>query len=121
MSCIGLVGMTLAGDRPVIAGLSPSVVWSIGLFATMAGSALFALATYRTQVLSRPGAGLLAVGSTVLFVIILAGFSGVEGTTAGPSAVLQFLMVVGSLMFSLGWIALGWAAIRLDRPATAAI
>lgn len=30
-------------------------------------------------------------------------------------------MVAGLLMFSLGWIALGWAAIRLDRPATAAI
>ncbi|MEJ7696441.1 MAG: hypothetical protein WKF78_07465 [Candidatus Limnocylindrales bacterium] len=77
ISCIGLVAMTTVGDRPFIAGLSPWAVWSIGLFATMAGSALFALATYRTQVLSRPAAGLLAVGSTVLFVIILVGFSGV--------------------------------------------
>ncbi len=112
--------MTTVGDRPFIAGLSPWAVWSIGLFATMAGSALFALATYRTQVLSRPAAGLLAVGSTTLFVIIiLVGFSGVGGTTAGPSAGFQVLMVAGLLMFSLGWIALGWAAIRLDRPATA--
>lgn len=112
MSCVGLVAMAFVGDRPLVAGLSPWYVWFIGLIATVVGSAVFAVATYHTRALSRPASGLLAGGSGLFLAVGIGGMSTTD-------ALAPALMFAGLLAFSTGWIALGWAAVRLDRPAAA--
>ena len=115
VSLVGLVGMGVLGDRPFVAGLSPWSIWMFGLIATVIGSALFAIATYHTRALSRPAAGLLAAGSGLLLAVFVVGMSGLSRVDAAAPA----LMFAGLLAFSAGWIALGWAAVRLDRTAVA--
>jgi hypothetical protein len=114
LSCIGIVGMGYVGDRPMVAGLSPWEIWVLGVIATTVGSALFGLATYQTHALSRPASALLATGSGILLLIIVVGASGV---VAGADTFAPALIVVGLIAFAIGWIALGWTAIRLDQPA----
>ena len=94
-SLAGLAGLALASD-------AFWVVWFVGGMTALAGSALFAIATYRTAVLSRPAAALLGVGSVLPFL----GFA-VNGEALLPAAITCFLV---------GWFALGVQAIRLDRP-----
>jgi drug/metabolite transporter (DMT)-like permease len=116
VSCLGLGAMAVLGDRQVVRGVSPWDTWILGLFATVLGSALFAVATYRTGTLSRAAAAVLAAGSALL----VAGF--VVAAGLGPAItdrVAPALGLVGMLAFSAGWIALGWTAIRLERPVTA--
>ena len=95
----GLVGTLVAGD-------AFWVVWFLGSMTALAGSALFAIATYRTAVLSRAAAALLAVGSGLPFL----GFA-TNSELLLPAAIICFL---------LGWFGLGVQAIRLDRPAARA-
>jgi hypothetical protein len=115
VACVGLVAMAVFEDRPLVAGLNPWSIWMLGLIATVVGSALFALATYHTRALSRAASGLLAVGSGLLLTVLAVGASGIVATdTLAPA-----LMFAGLLAFSAGWIALGWTAVRLDRPAAA--
>jgi drug/metabolite transporter (DMT)-like permease len=116
MSIVGLVAMGSVGDRPFVAGLSPWSIWALGVIATVVGSALFALATYRTRALPRFGASALAIGSGVLVVVMLVGATGI---IAGLDNFAPALFVAGLVAFSIGWIALGWAAIRLDQPVVA--
>jgi hypothetical protein len=95
---VGAVATTLVADD----------FWGVGFLGVMlaaAGSALFAIATYRTAVLSRGAAVLLGVGSILPFVTML-------------SENLQSLVAVALICFLVGWFALGIQAIRLDRPAT---
>ena len=94
-SLAGLVGMVFASD-------DFWVVWFVGSMTALGGSALFAIATYRTAVLSRPAAALLGVGSVLPFL----GFV-TNSEALLPAAIICFL---------LGWFALGVQAIRLDRP-----
>lgn len=117
MSSTGLVAMAAVGDRPFVAGLSPWAIWALGVLATVIGSALFALATYRTHALPRFGAGVLAIGSGVLLLVFLIGAIGI---VAGTDSVAPVLILGGLIAFSIGWIALGWTAIRVDQPAAAA-
>ncbi len=114
LSFVGLVGMGVLEDRPFVAGLSPWSIWIIGLIATFIGSALFAIATYHTRAISRRAAGLLAAGSGLLLAVFVVGWSGVFGTDAFAAA----LTLAGLFAFSAGWIALGWAAVRLNGPAS---
>jgi hypothetical protein len=95
-SLAGFVGLVLAGD-------DSWVVWFVGGMTALAGSALFAISTYRTAVLSRPAAALLAAGSVLPF---LGFFTSSEALL--PAAIICFLV---------GWFGLGVQAIRLDRPA----
>ena len=81
-------------------------VWFLGVLTALAGSALFAIATYRTAALSRGGAVLLGIGSVLPFI----GLTGVS---------VQGLLLAAVICFLLGWFALGIQAIRLDRPANA--
>jgi len=112
-SIVGIVLMATAGDEPVLAGLSGWAIWSLGLFGLMIGSILFAIATWRTAALSRSAAALLGVGSTLC--VAVAGFS-----ITGGFAPLEGLFIgLFALTFSAGWIALGWDAMRRDRPALA--
>jgi len=100
VACIlGLVGIYLAGDEPFW------IVFGLGAITAIIGSALFAIATYRTAALSRGAAALLGAGSIVILFTI-------------PNPSLQSLAAVGLAAFALGWFALGVHAIRIDRPAT---
>lgn len=116
MTSTGLLAAAAVGDRPFVAGLSPWAIWILGVIATVIGSALFAFATYRTRALPRVAAGTLAIGSGILLLVILIGASGLVG---GLDRFAQELVLVGLIAFSIGWIALGWTAIRLDRSAVA--
>jgi hypothetical protein len=102
---VGIVGITLLGDRPVIAGISSWGALFLGILGTFAGSGLFAIATYRTAVLSRRAALLLGVGSVLPLVATSGGLP-------------PLLLVAAFVCFTLGWFALGVQAIRLDRLAT---
>jgi hypothetical protein len=75
----------------------------IGVLTGVVGSALFAIVTYRSAVLSRGGAVLIGVGCALPFA------AGVTSTYG--------LLVVAIVCFLAGWFALGIQAIRLDRPA----
>ncbi len=107
---VGMVLMATVGDQPVVAGLSPWAIWSLGMLGTVAGSILFAVATFRTGALSRSAAALLGIGSAAFLAVIAVGFAGI---------VAEFAAAFGLALiaFSAGWIALGTDAIRRDRPA----
>ena len=113
---VGIVAMAAMGDRPFLGGFSPWNIWILGVFATVVGSGLFAIATYRTNALPRAGAGLLGAGSAVLLAVIFVGM----GLVGIPEAMVPALTLVGLLAFTAGWFALGWTALRHDQPATAA-
>ena len=95
VAAVGSVAVVLFGDTYWAMGIG-------GVFAALIGSALFAIATYRTAVLSRGAAVLLGIGSVLPF------FSGN----------VQPLMLTAVVCYLLGWFALGLQAIRLDRPTT---
>jgi drug/metabolite transporter (DMT)-like permease len=120
VACIGIVSAAFFGERPVVAGLDAWSISMIGLFATAVGTILFALATYRTRALSRPAAGFLAAAAGYLVTVIVVAFSGLFGSVYGIGGTLvSVLGIAGLLGFSIGWVVLGWTAIRIDRPATA--
>ena len=80
---IGLIGyaaivMTGDSDAVLIGGVSPWMLGAIGVVTMVAGSSLFALATWRARSLSRAASGLLAVGA-VLVVLALFGLGGSGG------------------------------------------
>jgi hypothetical protein len=104
----GAFAMTTVGTIVAAIGLvttTPDTYWALwvgGLLTALVGSALFAISTYRTATLSRPGAVLLGIGSILPFV----------GLNQQP------LYLASVISFLLGWLVLGVQAIRLDRPAT---
>ena len=89
-------------------------LWFVGLLTFFVGSAFFALATYRTAVLSRRASLLLGIGSILPFGAALMGAFGADPT------LLTSVLVIALTAFALGWAALGLEAIRLDRPSPAA-
>jgi hypothetical protein len=100
---IGLVVFSIGAFATVVTGDDYWGLTMLGLLTGVVGSALFAIVTYRTAVLSRGAALLIGVGSVLPFV---------AGSTS-----LYALLVVAIVFFLLGWFALGVQAIRLDRPA----
>jgi hypothetical protein len=98
-SLAGLIGLALGRD-------DSWVVWFIGLMTALVGSALFAIATYHTALLSRAAAALLGVGSALPFLGLVTNSEALM-----PAAIICFL---------LGWFGLGVQAIRLDQPAARA-
>ena len=65
LTLVGMLGMALFGDNAVVAGVSSWYFFMFGIMAAFLGSALFAIATYRTGTLSRPGAALVAIGTAI--------------------------------------------------------
>jgi hypothetical protein len=113
---IGLLGyaaIVLTGDSDsvLIAGISPWMVGSIGLVTMVAGSSLFAVATWRARSLSRPAAGLLAIGA-VLVVVALLGVG--SGGLSSPVAIIAVIAAI--VAFPAGWISLGISALRITGP-----
>jgi hypothetical protein len=109
VSLTGTVAMAVFGDRPLLGDLSPWAIWAIGTLTLVIGSALFALATWRTRALSRAAAGLLLVGS--LMVIPMVGIGAGGSDTPFTAEILLAVMVI---LFGTGWAWLGASAVRLD-------
>ena len=99
---IGLVMFSLGAVGTLVTGDEYWELAALGVLTAIVGSALFAIVTYRTAVLSRGASVLIAVGCVLPFVGI-----------AMSNAVVAAL---GIGCFLLGWFVLGAQAIRLDRP-----
>jgi hypothetical protein len=109
VSMIGLAWMVLGpGVDPLPFGsFSAWSVWMVGLAATVIGSVIFAVATIRAAVFSRPAAIALAVSSSMT---LLVGF-GLMGIDA-QDPVAQVLQAVVGGSFAASWIGLGVMALR---------
>lgn len=106
VSLLGMAGMAVRGDEPLVAGLSSWYLWSFGLLGLIIGSVLFAAATSIVGVFSRPAALTLLAGSVLMVLTVIpAGF----GLFGSPSWIVP--IAIGSVvLFSAGWIWLGYAA-----------
>jgi hypothetical protein len=107
LPAIGTIGLTVGAFGVALGSDGLTDAFFVGLLAFFVGSSLFAIATYRTAVLSRPAAVLLGVAPVVA---VVGGGGGGSG---------QIVIVIGLVLFALGWLALGVQAIRLDRPSNA--
>lgn len=114
LTLVGLLGMTLFGDDAVVGDVSSWYFFIFGVIAAFLGSALFAIVTYRTGTLSRPGAALVAIGTVIPVAVVFidaAGLGPVRGEAFDlPPAVATIAC------FSLGWVVLGLDALRDRRP-----
>jgi hypothetical protein len=108
---LGLVAMSLLPDRPVVGDLVGWDFFIVGLLAIVAGSVLFAIATYRTGALPHSGAAILGITSAISLVSFFGSFSLGEW--------LQPVFIAGFLAFPLGWVVLGIQAMRMDRSLAA--
>jgi hypothetical protein len=109
VSVIGVTVMALGpGDDPLVLGsFSAWSVWILGLFGTLVGSIIFAIATIRAAVFSRRASIALAVSSATVLLTMF----GVMGTnTQGIAMQVLTAVVLGS--FAASWIALGVMALR---------
>jgi len=101
VSLAGMAGMAVRGDEPLVAGVSSWYLWFFGLLSLIIGSVLFAAATAIVGVFSRPAALTLLAGS-VLMVPTMIGLDG--------SAPWMVAAAIGILLFSAGWVWLGYTA-----------
>jgi len=110
VALIGYAAIVVAGDSDAtLGGVSPWMIGSIGLLTMVAGSSLFAIATWQARSLSRTASALLAVGA-VLVVLALFGASG-----ALASPIVMVPLIASIIVFPAGWIAMGVSALRSDR------
>jgi len=108
---LGIIAMALFPDRPLVGDLAGWNFFFLGLLATVAGSLLFGIVTYRTRSLPRSGAAFLAIASG----LALLSFVG----SMGLGEWLQPVFIAGFVAFPVGWVILGLQAIRIDRPVMA--
>ncbi len=114
VTILGAIGMIIFEDEAIIAGISSWYIWMFGLLTVFAGSLLFALVTYRTGALSRWAALVLAFGSLAPLVGLVTGASGLFAILDGP------LIIAGVVGYTIGWVGLGVAALRMLQPASVA-
>jgi hypothetical protein len=109
VSVIGITVMVLGpGDDPLVMGsYSAWSVWILGLFGTLVGSIIFAVATIRAAVFSRRAAMALAISSATVLLFML-GLMGANAQGIG----MQVLTAVVLGSFAASWIALGVMALR---------
>jgi hypothetical protein len=110
---VGMLGLMGVEEGDVAAdgiGKTMSTVgFAAGGLAAVVGFALFGIATFRSGVLSRPGAVLIATGPA------LGAFAWIAALTVSWNlGAVLFVAAMGC--FLIGWIVLGIAAIRLDHP-----
>lgn len=91
--------------EPLIAGLSSWYLWSFGLLGLIIGSVLFATATAIVGVFSRPAALVLLAGSALMVLTFIPAMLGLFGSVPWIVPV-----VIGIVLFSAGWIWLGYTA-----------
>ena len=110
----GTVAMAVGAAAELLrlgAGPWNEAMVAVGGLSTLAGSALFGIATYRNSVLSRDAAALLVAGPA--FAVLCAGLAPVNLD-------LAYLLVLPTMFCLLGgWFAMGISAIRLDRRSSA--
>ena len=106
VSMVGLVGMILAGDSPWVGSWSGWSIWAVGSLATLFGSILFAVATIRAAVLSRPAAFGLLITSTYV-IALLSGIGGGGDTSLG-----RLFSALCVTAFGGSWVWLGVSALR---------
>ncbi|MCU0506418.1 MAG: hypothetical protein MUE82_11745, partial [Chloroflexi bacterium] len=115
VTVLGVLAMGLAPDQAIVGDLTGWFFFFIGLLATIAGSILFAAATWATGALPRTGAivlgGTCAI-SLLAFVVSIAGGDGMWES-------LRLLFAFAYLAFPAGWVLFGALALRADRPALA--
>lgn len=111
LTIAGLVSMGVAGDADVALGVSGWGLGMIGLVTLMAGSGLFAFATWRTGMLSNAGTALLGIAG----LLVIPGTIGMLGAWPWEPIVSASLLAMLA-SFVAGWIALGISALRVADP-----
>jgi len=106
VSLVGMAGMALRGDEPLVAGLSSWYLWSFGFLGLIVGSVLFAAATAIVGVFSRPAALTLLGGSVLMVLTVIPATVGLFGS---PSWIVA-IAIGGVVIFGAGWVWLGYAA-----------
>jgi hypothetical protein len=111
LTIAGLAFMGVAGDSDIALGISGWGLGMIGLVTLVAGTGLFALATWRTGTLSRIGTLLLGAAG----LLVIPGVIGMLG--AWPwEPIVSISLFAMLISFAAGWLITGIAAVRLDRP-----
>jgi hypothetical protein len=107
----GLLGMLFTTDE-VTAGFNPWALWATGTVVLVAGSGLFALVSWRSRVLPRPGLALLAAPmiGLVPVVVVLSGLVAIPWEPLVSIALLALLF-----SFGIGWIVVGIDTAWRDR------
>jgi hypothetical protein len=112
-SALGLLEMVFTGgSRLPTEDVDPWILWALGTVVLVAGSGLFALVSWRSRVLSRPGLTLLAGAMVGLAPVVLIS-SGLAAVPWEPLVSIAFLALL--LSFAIGWIVIGVDAVRGDR------
>jgi hypothetical protein len=104
LPAIGTIGVVLGAGGAVLGRDELADAFYFGLLTFFVGSLLFAIATFFTAVFSRVAAALLGAAP----VLAMAG--------GGEDGYRQIFTVAALTCFTLGWVALGVQAVRLDRP-----
>ncbi len=105
----GLAAMGIAGDADVGLGISGWGLGMLGLATLIAGSALFALASWRAGTPTHAGTALLGVAGLLVVPVAI----GVLG--AWPWEPITALLGFSMLMtFAVGWLVTGLVAVRAD-------
>ena len=113
VSAAGLLLQVVVHDDQVVGALTGWDLWFLGMLALVAGSGLFAIASWRTGSVSRSGSALLGAAAAWLVVMMPV----MAGLVAIPWEPVASIGIVGLLIaFSAGWILLGIGAMRIDRP-----
>jgi hypothetical protein len=110
ITMLAMVAGLRFGDAEVLPGIDTWVIWMLGVLATVGGSAIFAIATWRTNVLSRPSAAALGIGGGGVALALLLSAAG--GSGGNPD-----ILIVGPLLalYCVGWVGLGFRAMRGGR------
>jgi hypothetical protein len=101
---IGTIGLVVGASSTAVGRDELSEAFFFGLLTFFVGSLLFAIATFFTAVFSRLTAVLLGAAT-------LLAFAAGGGEDSRP-----ILNIASLICFTLGWVALGLQAVRLDRP-----
>jgi hypothetical protein len=112
VASMGVLLMGLFPDADGDAPLSPWGLTLLGLVTLMAGSGLFAYATWRTGMLSRAGTALLGIAG----LLVVPGIVGALGAWPWESLVAISLSTT-LVTFAAGWLLTGIAAVRADHVA----
>jgi hypothetical protein len=113
ITMLAMVAGLVVRDGQVVPGVEMWFVWMLGVLATVGGSAIFAIATWRTNVLSRPSAAALGIGGGGVASMLLLSVAG----GGDPN-----VFIVGPLLalYCGGWFGLGVRALRGGRLIPAA-
>ena len=115
LSCIGLVGMASVGDDELVAGLSP---WSIWMLGVTLDDRRFGPVCACDLPHARPAAASPRERwQPARRSCCSSASSDQPAWCSGIDEVAPVLTLAGLIASSIGWIAMGWTAIRLDQPA----